>query len=209
MKCKDNTLPPPLADANFLLATGSQLYLGGPVTPQDDSPSYHLQRIPSSAVQWRPGSGLWVKLGSLRANNSTSSFPSNPHGPQPQTSPNLNPETGATATRVSNRSGGRGGRVLDRDRPKRPVPCAGACFPWTWLPPLLQQWQEVCVRVLQHPMVNRPVAATLVALAVAAVDPVRNLFVVELQPLNWLWRSLAWMGAACAPLATMQMGEWQ
>jgi hypothetical protein len=56
-------------------------------------------------------------------------------------------------------------------------------------------------------VVNLPLGATLAAVACAAVGPVRNLLVKELAPLHWLWLSLNWVGAAAAPLATMQIGE--
>ncbi|KAF8069618.1 PILS2 [Scenedesmus sp. PABB004] len=63
-----------------------------------------------------------------------------------------------------------------------------------------------CRAALAHPAVNLPLGATVAGLAVAAVGPVRRLMVDELAPLHWLWVSLVWVGAAAAPLATMQIG---
>jgi hypothetical protein len=58
-------------------------------------------------------------------------------------------------------------------------------------------------------VVNLPVGATLVGIACAAVGPVRRVLVNELAPLHWLWLGLGWVGAAAAPIATMQIGEGQ
>lgn len=62
--------------------------------------------------------------------------------------------------------------------------------------------------VLAHPAVNLPLGATIAGIACAAVGPVRSLLVDELAALHWLWLSLVWVGAAAAPLATMQIGEY-
>jgi hypothetical protein len=71
-----------------------------------------------------------------------------------------------------------------------------------WLAVLLR----CCRAVLAHPAVNVPLGATLLGIACAAVGAVRGLLVDELAPLHWLWLSLTWVGAAAAPLATMQIG---
>eukprot|EP00775_Hariotina_reticulata_P004056 gene4056-4303_t len=59
--------------------------------------------------------------------------------------------------------------------------------------------------VLDHPVVNLPLGATLAAVACAIVDPVRKLLVDELAPLHWLWLGLNWVGAASAPLGIIQI----
>jgi hypothetical protein len=64
-----------------------------------------------------------------------------------------------------------------------------------------------CRAVLDHPAVNVPLGATVLGIACAAVGPVWGLLVDDLAPLHWLWLSLSWVGAAAAPLATMQIGE--
>jgi hypothetical protein len=84
------------------------------------------------------------------------------------------------------------------------VPCAvytGTTPPW--LHRLASAWSAL----LAHPVVNLPVGATVVGLICAAVGPVRQLLVNELAPLHWLWLGLGWVGAAAAPIATMQIGK--
>lgn len=71
-----------------------------------------------------------------------------------------------------------------------------------WLQRAVAAWRAV----LAHPVVNLPLGATVAGIACAAVGPVRQLLVPELAPLHWLWLGLGWVGAAAAPLATMQIG---
>jgi hypothetical protein len=73
-------------------------------------------------------------------------------------------------------------------------------------PAWLQRLLSLCTAVLDHPVVNLPLGATIVGIACAAIGPVRGLLVNELAPLHWVWLSLGWVGAAAAPLATMQIG---
>jgi hypothetical protein len=81
--------------------------------------------------------------------------------------------------------------------------CAG--FKPAWLQRLSFLWAAF----LAHPVVNLPLGATVVGIACAAVGPVRGVLVNELAPLHWLWLGLGWVGAAAAPIATMQIGEGQ
>jgi hypothetical protein len=74
--------------------------------------------------------------------------------------------------------------------------------PPRWVQAAVLSWRAVYA----HPVVNLPLGATIVGLACAAVGPVRKLLVDDLAPLHWLWSSLVWVGAASAPLATMQIG---
>jgi hypothetical protein len=78
------------------------------------------------------------------------------------------------------------------------------------LPPARPAWLQralcFCQAVLDHPVVNLPLGATIVGSACAAIGPVRGLLVNELAALHWVWLSLSWVGAAAAPLATMQIG---
>eukprot|EP00879_Flechtneria_rotunda_P013013 GHRR01013588.1.p1 GENE.GHRR01013588.1~~GHRR01013588.1.p1 ORF type:complete len:380 (+),score=161.84 GHRR01013588.1:68-1141(+) len=71
-----------------------------------------------------------------------------------------------------------------------------------WLHTLIKWYQAI----MAHPVVNLPLGATIAGIVCAAVGPVRQLLVNELAPLHWLWLSLSWVGAASAPLATMQIG---
>lgn len=90
-----------------------------------------------------------------------------------------------------------------------PLPvCSGSAGP---LAHGLRRALDLYRAVLAHPAVNMPLGGTIAGIACAAVGPVRSLLVVELAPLHWLWLSLVWVGAAAAPLATMQIGEleWQ
>ncbi|WIA30003.1 hypothetical protein OEZ86_000100 [Tetradesmus obliquus] len=75
--------------------------------------------------------------------------------------------------------------------------------------------KQVQVRQLHHlaadgtgaaAAVNVPLGATVLGICCAAVGPVRGLLVDDQAPLHWLWLSLSWVGAAAAPLATMQIG---
>eukprot|EP00878_Enallax_costatus_P013997 GHUV01014637.1.p1 GENE.GHUV01014637.1~~GHUV01014637.1.p1 ORF type:complete len:177 (+),score=53.68 GHUV01014637.1:333-863(+) len=59
---------------------------------------------------------------------------------------------------------------------------------------------------MAHPAVNLPLGATIAGIVCAAVGPVRSVLVNDLAPLHWLWLSLVWVGAAAAPLATLQIG---
>jgi hypothetical protein len=74
-------------------------------------------------------------------------------------------------------------------------------------PRWLQRLRAAWAAVLAHPVVNLPLGATCVGIVCAAVGPVRGLLVNELAPLHWLWLGLSWVGAAAAPIATMQIGE--
>ncbi|KAF6251982.1 auxin efflux carrier [Scenedesmus sp. NREL 46B-D3] len=75
-----------------------------------------------------------------------------------------------------------------------------------YVPRRLAVLLRCCAAVLDHPAVNVPLGATVLGVACAAVGPVRGLLVDELAPLHWLWLALGWVGAAAAPLATMQIG---
>lgn len=83
---------------------------------------------------------------------------------------------------------------------------------WRYWPkegPLGNAVQKVlsCYRVVMaHPAVNLPLGATIAGIACAAVGPVRSVLVDDLAPLHWLWLGLSWIGAAAAPLATLQIG---
>lgn len=74
-------------------------------------------------------------------------------------------------------------------------------------PRWLQRLRSLWAAVLAHPVVNLPLGATCAGIVCAAVGPVRGLLVNELAPLQWLWLGLSWVGAAAAPIATMQIGE--
>jgi hypothetical protein len=93
----------------------------------------------------------------------------------------------------------------------QPTINAQACHYTCCCFPAVPHWLAVplrwCRAVLDHPAVNVPLGATVLGIACAAVGPVRGLLVDELAPLHWLWLSLSWVGAAAAPLATMQIGE--
>jgi hypothetical protein len=160
---------------------------------EDASP---LGRLPSTAgttVAFLPGQGMWARMVSFRGTSSRR------HQAAAGADADAEPSTRQRRTHTERQHQQHQQRL-----------CGGLCIP---LPPgapsVLHQLQAAVLALLRHPIVNRPTAATLLALAVAAVTPVRNLFVQELQPLNWVFRSLAWLGAACAPLACIQMGEWR
>lgn len=59
---------------------------------------------------------------------------------------------------------------------------------------------------LAHPAVNLPLGASIAGIACAAVGPLRGLLVAEQAALHWLYLGLGWVGAAAAPLATLQIG---
>jgi hypothetical protein len=168
--------------------SGSGMFRGDHLR-EDDTP---LGRLPSTAgtsVAFLPGQGMWARMVSFRSSSSRRQ---------------------AAAVAGGADAGPPGPSRTRQQQPQQQQRlCAGLCIP---LPPgepsVLLRLQAAGLALLRHPIVNRPTAATLLALAVAAVTPVRNLFVQELQPLNWVFRSLAWLGAACAPLACIQMGEW-
>jgi MFS family permease len=84
-------------------------------------------------------------------------------------------------------------------------PAAWAAAPPLWAARACAAWHAL----LAHPVVNLPLGATVAGVACSAVGPVRSALVLELAPLQWLWRSLAFTGSASAPLATMQIGAQQ